>query len=271
MTTAATLPAFRAARGAGMPDCYIANARPGQEVLVAVHGISRNAAEIAMRFAAHPAFAQTTIIAPLFDKDRFGQYQQLEVRRPGQTGADAGLIALLDDLASVEGLLTTRVRLFGFSGGAQMAHRFAMFHPARVARLCVVSAGWYAMPDSTIVWPYGIGDGMGASVVGPDFLDIPTTVIVGNRDTRVDASVRQDPEILEHQGRNRLRRARCYVRALAAYAEACRKPARPKLLTLHGVSHDFSQCVTEGDLITVAADSLLDKNVSSNGPLRAHQ
>lgn len=264
-----TLPAYRAARGAGVPDCYIANARAGQEVLVAVHGISRNAAEIAMRFAAHPAFAKTTIIAPLFDKDRFGQYQQLETRRPGQTRADAGLIALLDDLAATEGLPAARVRLFGFSGGAQMAHRFAMFHPERVARLCVVSAGWYAMPDSTIVWPYGIGDGMGAAVVRSAFLDIPTTVIVGNRDTRVDASVRQDPVILEHQGRNRLRRARCYVRAVAAYAAACGKPARAALLTLHGVSHDFSQCVAEGDLIAVAADTLLDKNLSSNGPLAA--
>lgn len=267
-----TLPVYRAAHAAGLPDCYIANARPGQDVVVAVHGISRNAAEIAMRFAAHSAFAQTTIIAPLFDKDRFGQYQQLEVRKPEQTRADAGLIALLDDLAANDGLPTGRVRLFGFSGGAQMVHRFAMFHPQRVARLCVVSAGWYCLPRADLAWPYGIGAGpggdAGAALVGPAFLDIPTTVIVGNRDTRVDASVRQDPQIIEHQGRNRLRRARTYVRTVAAYAEACGKPARPQLLTLHGVSHDFSQCVTEGDLIAVAAQALLDSNVSFNPPPR---
>jgi pimeloyl-ACP methyl ester carboxylesterase len=225
-------------------------------VLVAIHGISRNAAEIAARFAAHPAFARTTIVAPLFDKDAFGQYQQIEARKAGQTRADTALIGLLDGLTASDGLPTASVSLFGFSGGAQMAHRFAMLHPRRVARLCVVSAGWYAMPDPAIPWPYGIGDGDGAARVGPEFLAIPTTVIVGNRDTRVDASVRQDALILEHQGRNRLRRARCFVRAAATYADRMGVARRPQLLTLHGVSHDFAQCVAEGALIEIAAQKL---------------
>jgi pimeloyl-ACP methyl ester carboxylesterase len=210
-----------------------------------------------MRFARHPAFARATIIAPLFTKEDFGQYQQFAIRKPGQTRADAALIALLGALAAEHGLDLARIRLFGFSGGAQMAHRFAMLHPDRVERLCVVSAGWYAMPDPALAWPYGIGDGSGAPLMGPDFLAIPTTVIVGNRDTRVDASVRQDPEILAHQGRNRLRRARCYVRAVNAYAERLGNPCRPRLLTLHGISHDFAQCVTEGDLIEIVAQNLL--------------
>lgn len=257
MTASLALPALRPADRAGVPDCFIANDRPGQPVLVAIHGISRNAAEIAMRFARHPAFSQTTIIAPLFTKDGFGQYQQLQARKACQTKADVALLDLLDDLARERGIDTARVSLFGFSGGAQMAHRFAMFHPARIARLCVVSAGWYAMPDPALAWPYGIGDGSGASLVAPDFLDIPTTVIVGNRDTRVDGSVRQDPEIIEHQGRNRLRRARCYVRAVEAYAASLGKPARHRLLTLHGVSHDFTQCVNEGDLVEIVAQNLL--------------
>lgn len=257
MTAALALPTLRPADRAGLPDCFIANARPGQPVLVAVHGISRNAAEIAMRFARHPAFAGTTIIAPLFTREGFGKYQQLEARKDGQTRADTALLALLDALAPEIGYKPARVLLFGFSGGAQMAHRFAMFHPGRVERLCVVSAGWYAMPDPALAWPYGIGDGAGAPVVGTDFLDIPTTVIVGNRDTRVDASVRQDPEILEHQGRNRLRRARTYVRAVTAYAASLGKPARHRLLTLHGMSHDFTQCVTEGNLVDIVAQNLL--------------
>lgn len=251
------LPTFRPSSGAGVPECFLANPRPGQKVLVAIHGISRNAAEIAMRFAIHPAFSQVTIIAPLFTKDGFGQYQQLETRSPDQTPADAGLIRLLDELAAQHEIDTDRFAMFGFSGGAQMAHRFAMFHPERVARLCVVSAGWYSLPRPDLPYPYGIGDGQGAALVGPDFLDIPTTVIVGNRDTRVDDSVRQDDRIDTHQGKNRLRRARCYTRAVAAYAEDMGKANRPRLQTLHGMSHDFNQCVAEGDLIAIAAQALL--------------
>jgi pimeloyl-ACP methyl ester carboxylesterase len=257
MNAAATLPRFRPSGSSDVPECFIANARAGQEVLVAVHGISRNAAEIAMRFAAHPAFAQTTIVAPLFTKDGFGQYQQLQTRKPGQTAADTALIALLDTLAPELGDAAARFSLFGFSGGAQMAHRFAMLHPHKVKRLCVVSAGWYCLPRTDLPWPYGIGGIGGEPLVGPEFLDIPTTVIVGNRDTRVDASVRQEPLITDHQGRNRLRRARCYVRAVQAYAGSIGAASYPKLLTLHGMSHDFTQCVQEGNLIEIAAQNLL--------------
>lgn len=262
-------PALRVATRAGVPDCFIAHAQPDQDVLVALPGGTGSAADIAADFAAHPDFAGMTIIAPVLSEDRFGAYQQLELSASGQTRADAGLIGLLDELAESEGLATRAVRLFGFSDGAQLAHRFAMLHPGRVTALCVVSAEWYCMPRPDLAWPYGIGDGAGAPLVAPDFLDLPTTVIVGNRDTRVDAGVRQDPAILDHQGRNRLRRARCYVRALCAYAEAVGKRGRPQLLALHGVSADFAQSVTGADLITIAARALLDRNLSSNGPIAA--
>lgn len=253
----ASQPRYRPASDGTMPDCYLANVRPGQPVLVAVHGISRNAAEIAMRFALDPAFAGTTIIAPLFTREGFGQYQQLLARNVGQIRADLALIALLDDLAAEHGIAADRFALFGFSGGAQMAHRFAMFHPRRVRRLCVVSAGWYCMPHTDIAYPHGIGDGKGGAIFGQEFLDIPTTVIVGNRDTRIDASVRQDEVINLRQGRNRLRRARCYTRALRCYAESQGKDSVPTLLTLPGMSHDFHQCVAEGGLLRIAAQALL--------------
>ena len=251
------LPSYRPASGAGAPECFIANPRPGQNVLVVIHGISRNAAEIAMRFAIHPAFSRTTIIAPLFTKEGFGQYQQLQTRTSDQVPADEGLNRLLDELAIEHEIDTGRFALFGFSGGAQMAHRFAMFHPQRVMRLCVVSAGWYSLPRADLPYPYGIGDDDGGAIVSPAFLDIPTTVIVGNRDTRVDASVRQDELIVAHQGKNRLRRARCYARALCDLAAVSGAATRPELMVLPGISHDFTQCVNEGDLIAIAAPALL--------------
>lgn len=257
MTTLTTLPAYRPAGSDAMPECYLANVRTGQGVLVVIHGISRNAAEMATRFAVHPAFAQTTIVAPLFTPEPFGKYQQMMTRKRGEVASDVALISLLDALAAEHGMATGRVRIFGFSGGAQMAHRFAMFHPARVSHMCIASAGWYCMPRTDLAYPYGIGNADGAALVGPDFLNIPTTVVVGNRDTRVDDSVRQDPEITEHQGRNRLRRARCFVRAMNEHASQHGRMPNVRLLTLPDVSHDFTACATEGGLIDVAAQALL--------------
>ena len=252
------MPVYRPSPAPGIPECFVAQGRPDRPVLVAVHGISRNAAEIATRFATHRAFAGHTIIAPLFTREGFGQYQQLATRKLGQTRADAGLLALLDDLAA-QGIIGAAAGfgLFGFSGGAQMAHRFAMLHPQRVERLCIVSAGWYCLPRTDLAWPYGIGDADGTAMVGPQFLDIPTTVIVGNRDTRVDSSVRQEPMITDHQGRNRLRRARSFVRAMAEHATREGRQSVPCLLTLPGMSHDFTQCVVEGDLIGIVSQTLL--------------
>lgn len=258
MITLAPLPTFRPAPSKQMPGSFVANARPGQNVLVAIHGISRNAAEIATRFAAHPAFAHTTIIAPLFTPKPFGKYQQLMARRRGETPSDKALIALLEVFARDLDISTDRVRMFGFSGGAQMAHRFAMFHPERVSRLCVASAGWYCLPRTDLAYPYGIGGPAGEALVTPQFLDIPTTVIVGNRDVRIDESVRQDAAIVAHQGKNRLRRAHRFAQALTDYAQQQGRPANVRLLTLPNVSHDFTACVSEGGLLAAAATALLE-------------
>jgi pimeloyl-ACP methyl ester carboxylesterase len=241
--SASALPAFHHAPAPGIPGCFIAHPAGGQSPVLALHGPDGDAAAIAASFAAHPAFAATPIIAPVL----------------GETGEDPvpALIALLDHLAATLTLPTARIGLFGFSSGALIAQRLALHHPARTERLCLVSAEWFIMPDPALVWPYGIGNGEGGALVGPEFLAIPTAVIVGNRDTRIDPMVRQDPEILAHQGRNRLRRARCYVRALKAHAASLDRPVHAECLALHGISPDFARSVTEGDLVALAAQNLI--------------
>jgi pimeloyl-ACP methyl ester carboxylesterase len=242
ITPAPALPAFHPAPAPGIPGCFIAHSAGGQNAVLALHGPDGDAAAIAASFAAHPALAATPIIAPVLD--------------PGVEDQAAMLIALVDHLAATLALPTARVRLFGFSTGALIAQHLALRYPERVERLCLVSASWFTMPDPALVWPFGIGDGHGGVVAGPAFLAIPTIVIVGNRDTRIDPLVRQDPEILAHQGRNRLRRARCYVRALRARAASLRCPVQAECLALHGISSDFARSAADGDLVGVAAQNL---------------
>lgn len=251
------VPMFEPATQRGVPDCFLAQPRPGQPVLVAVHGISRNASEIAARFAAAPAFRNVSIVAPLFDREQFGKYQQLLADRPNAIPADEGLLALLDTLEHSRGLDCRKVLLFGFSGGAQMAHRFAMLHPAKVNRLCIVSAGWYTLPTQDLPYPYGLERGPSQAPIGKEFLEIPTTVLVGNRDTRVDHSVSQCPRIVEHQGRNRLRRAHVWVNAMQHAAISSGRKPNTSLVTMADVSHDFGQSAREGNLLGLVAEALL--------------
>ncbi len=62
-------------------------------------------------------------------------------------GEDEILLAILDEVGK-QVSLERRVLLFGFSGGAQFAHRFAFRHPERVRGSIVVAAGDYDPPPA---------------------------------------------------------------------------------------------------------------------------
>jgi pimeloyl-ACP methyl ester carboxylesterase len=190
-----------------------ANLRPNAEPLVLIHGISRNAAELTARFSPVAARWGVPLIAPVFARDAYGQYQQVVDRKRG-VRSDLALLHILDDTAQRFGLKTNRIALFGFSGGAQFAHRFAILHARRV-RCCVpVSAGWYTMPDTALPWPLGL-DGLPGGTLDPAALSVPFHLIVGQRDTRCDdTALRHDALLDRLQGTDRRARARAWHRAL---------------------------------------------------------
>ncbi|WP_310474792.1 alpha/beta fold hydrolase [Sandarakinorhabdus sp.] len=173
-------------------------------VVVMVHGISRNAAEQVLR-ASQNGLGDRVIVAPLFERRAMGRYQQLAAGRSGQS-ADQALINLLDWLI-IDGFNARQIKLFGFSGGAQFAHRFALFHPDRVRKLCLAAAGWYTMPEPGEAWPAGLNN----APLQPELkklLAIPTLVFVGSGDNLRTASLNQSPRIDRQQGPHRLARAR---------------------------------------------------------------
>src|SRR5262249_10288121 len=119
----------------------------GAPALVAVHGISRHARELGKLFAASCEKDWVGLGAPPFSKRASADYQRL-----GRTGrgprADLALHSILEEVAWLTGASTARFYLFGFSGGAQFAHRYLMAHPHRVAGAVIASAGWYTYPDA---------------------------------------------------------------------------------------------------------------------------
>ena len=230
-----------------LPDRMAANEPP----LVAIHGIRRNARQQAELFARRANALGRPVIAPLFSQQAWPRYQQT-VRR-GR--ADLALIALMGVLKEHAIWRTSRFELFGFSGGAQFAHRFAMMHPQMVSRLTVASAGWYTFPDTTR-FPYGLC----ARSDGPDpwsavteeriarFLTIPTQVCAGADDTLRDTNLRTGERIDAQQGENRLIRAIRWTQALQKAAEARGQPPRASFIALSACGHDFGQCVLRGGL-----------------------
>lgn len=216
--------------------------------LVAVHGIRRGAEEQAALFAPRAAALGRVVIAPLFDAQRWSRYQRLG------DGAEAALLDLLERLGDDAVAPLDRFDLFGFSGGAQFAHRFAMLHPERIARLCVASAGWYTFAD-TAPYPYGLGatasSGARAARMRSRldaFLRLPIDVCVGARDDRRDANLRSGDALDRQQGRNRRARASRWSEALAIEAAVRGVVPHIRLAVLPGCGHDFRRCAQRGGL-----------------------
>lgn len=215
---------------------------PDAPVLVIVHGIARNAVEYIFRLKRAADAAGAIVVAPLFTRSRYGQYQQ--VVSPSGVRSDEALDDILAEVAATTGASRGRFHLAGVSGGAQFAHRYALLHPERVASLSLVAAGWYTMPDTNAVWPLGMAGAPTTGTVDPARLgSIPLTVFVGDRDRTRDASLRADPEIDAAQGRHRVARARTWTRAMRA--AGC---ADLSLVSLPGVSHGLQPAFDQQDL-----------------------
>lgn len=224
-------PVFVRSAGAPEREYYVylpAGMRPGAEPLVLVHGISRNATELTLRFAEQADRYGVPLIAPLFRRESFGQYQQAIDPKRGMR-SDVALCDMLEDASRRFGLATDRVALFGFSGGAQFAHRFSLIHPRRVRACVPASAGWYTMPDATLAWPLGL-DGMPDGPLDQTARDIPFHLIVGQRDRHDDAALRHDPALDRLQGADRRSRAKAWHRALrkAGWSEASSLTVLPR-------------------------------------------
>ncbi|TNF53260.1 MAG: hypothetical protein EP308_09860 [Burkholderiales bacterium] len=226
---------------------------PQAPVLVAVHGVGRDARNQASAFAARAAEQGRMVVAPCFDEQAWPGYQRLGSR--GRR-ADLALVRLLDLIAFRWQVNTRRMVLFGYSGGAQFAHRFALLHPHRVMRLSLCASGWYTWPSEE-AFPMGLGDGTGPTaflgqVARNNFgrlLQMPLQVMVGTEDCLADERTRSTGQLDRLQGTHRLERARRWVAVLRD--EALRRGLQPRveLTELAGAGHDFRQCLAGGELL----------------------
>ena len=229
---------------------------PGR-IFVTVHGISRNAREHAERFAPLAEEAGVVLIAPRFGRARHARYQRLAVDAKGRR-PDQLLDAIVAEVRERVGLSESPLFLFGFSGGGQFVHRYAMALPARVARAVVGAAGWYTFPDPLQRYPRGLrvrGDDQPAFRL-PDCLPVPVCVIVGGADNVRDVALKQTPRIDRQQGEHRLERGRRWVDAMRTAARAHGLATDYRYQVLPGIGHDFTAAMVEGQMGRLVFDHL---------------
>lgn len=224
--------------------------------LLALHGISRDVEETFDAFRSAANEAGRVLIAPEFSRKSWRVFQRITDR----TRPDVALLEILTMLRDAHVIDRRPLEVFGFSGGAQLAHRWAMLYPHVVAALHICSAGWYTSPRADVPYPYGLqcADAAEKSQIWPQrmtrgldaFLRLPISIYVGEQDCREDdAALRRNAVLDAAQGCERRMRARNYLDALLAAAKARSIEPVLKFHELPGCGHGFAQCAGRGSLV----------------------
>lgn len=216
---------------------------PGAPLLLAAHGSDR---DIAGLDAGLRLDGQVSLLAPLFPARIDGQdtgddYKFL-------TGGGVDYLALTDAiLADALSRLATPPRaiwLFGFSGGAQFAQRYALFRASRLSGLIVAAPGGVTLLRADVDWWPGLRGAEAAVGAAPDLAGLarlPTAVIVGGED-RVAGVVNRGPGTkfgaaqADLAGLTRIDRARALHADLAAHGTPVSYTELP------GVGHKLAPC-----------------------------
>ena len=233
---------------------------------VAVHGITRNAEEQAHLFAPFAEHYGVVLIAPLFPEDRFRDYQRLGRAGRGER-ADYALDHIVAEVGSLIGVRTKKIYLFGYSGGGQFVHRYAMAYPERVARVALAAAGWYTFPDPTVDFPLGIKQTSGLPDIRfnlPRFLFIPTCLLVGEKDVLRDPELRKSRRIDRQQGITRLERGKRWIKVMAAAARAYNLDTPYHFQVLPNANHSFAECMERGNMGKWVFEFLFGDDPKSN-------
>lgn len=214
---------------------------PKGQVLAVVHGASRTAERYARAWLKIVEREKLVLVAPLFARRTFPDYQRLNFAGPR---ADLHLHAILDEVGRLTGAQVQRFYLYGFSGGGQFSHRYALVHPERLLRVAVGAPGWWCLPDATLDYPLGIKK---SATVPPDvefrvdeLLRLPLAVVIGEHDTKRGRSLRQEATIDGLQGHNRVERGQRWFTLMRQLAGQKKIPYRFELYLIAGAGHSGS-------------------------------
>ena len=208
------------------------------------------------------------VLSPHFDEVRFNDdYQRLNFSLIGFR-ADLRLNELIGEVArQIPGINSQKIYLFGFSGGGQFVHRYAIFYPERVLRAVAGGAGWYVWPDEQLIYPIGLYVLEFVYWITPDlnrFLSSDVLVLVGAEDTTKE-DVREEYltyNLTDLQGENRKIRAKNWVQELEQIATKEGVDFDVKLMFAPNTGHSISP-----ELKTIAAEYLADTMEFSTGDL----
>lgn len=190
-------------------------------IVVVMHGAGRTADSYRDAFAAESQGENVIILAPEFDDDAYEDSEDYQGGNLEETDGDVNeeedrsfelIEPMVDDFVERTGGEQDSFSIFGHSAGGQFVHRYLAYAPdAPVDAAVAANAGWYMMPDDSIVFPYGTEDAP-VDVDVPRWVAQDMLVLLGEEDVEQDENLRDTPEAMA-QGETRLERGKSFHRA----------------------------------------------------------
>ncbi len=218
-------------------------------LVVALHGMGGDGLGIAQPFFGLAESHGWLLAAPTFD---YGDWHDPIRVRSDDIAFGAALNALIADVPRRSGRqVLPGAFLIGFSRGAQLADRYAFFHPEHLAAVASLSAGTYTLPQpggdlkgdggqEPLLLPFGTAD-MPAWLGHPLDLNalrqVPFWLSVGADDTNPADLPPQWDGLL---GKTRVSRAQAFRKSLEAVG------VKAKLAIIDGAKHELTAAMAHG-------------------------
>lgn len=221
---------------------------PERPVVFVMHGAGRNAREYRDQWHDLAIEHDFLLVVPEFSDRSFPGAERYNLgnvfARDGSLQDErewtyAAIEPLFDDVRSRYGLSAESYSMYGHSAGAQFVHRFILHvSGARVSQVVVANAGWYMMPDAATEFPYGLKGSAVDRKRLEQALQLPVTVLLGDRDNDPDhPSLRKAAPALA-QGEHRLARGHAFFETARNAAAQLEVPFGWRLEIVAGADHD---------------------------------
>ncbi len=166
-----------------VPDRHLNQVWQEAPLVVVVHGSSRTAEGFRDAFIEFAEAQGCVVLAPLFPRGAVAGDQPDGYKLQSLCGYRYDQI-LLSMVAEVAGQFRTErdFYLYGFSGGAQFAHRFAYFHPGRLKGVAIHAPGQVSLPGS-----------LNSALDLAALKQVSIQMVIGGEDTDPVAAIEEHP------------------------------------------------------------------------------
>jgi poly(3-hydroxybutyrate) depolymerase len=158
------------------------------DLLVAVHGTTRTSfLDFRDGFSAFGRWNDCAVLCPVFpigvkgDDERSGYKYILE----DDIRYDQVLLAMVEEVAAKYRQDWSRFAVFGYSGGGQFSHRFAVLHPRKLWAASIGAPGSVTLLDPSRDWWVGtrnLRETFGIEADAAALAAVPVQMIVGDAD-----------------------------------------------------------------------------------------